>query len=111
MEELGDQCKVVFAGTQLESTGKERWGRARGGRSNPPPSYTHTSFPMQVVSVTNYAKTTLHWFPVILSSLCGQDISSRDFERLLQYMYRGEVSVPQAELVSLIAAARSLGIR
>ena len=38
-------------------------------------------------------------------------MSSRDFERLLSYMYHGEVSVPQSELLSLIAAARSLGIR
>ena len=40
-----------------------------------------------------------------------KDVSSRDFERLLSYMYHGEVSVPQSELLSLIGAARSLGIR
>ena len=40
-----------------------------------------------------------------------KDVSSKDFERLLSYMYHGEVSVPQSELLSLIAAARSLGIR
>ena len=59
-----------------------------------------------------------------------QDVSSRDFERLLAYMYHGEVnlffqeeektiitvtltkvSVPQSELLSLIAAAKSLGVR
>ena len=40
-----------------------------------------------------------------------KDVSSRDFERLLWYMYRGEVSVPQTDLLSLISAAKSLGIR
>jgi hypothetical protein len=38
-------------------------------------------------------------------------VSSKDFERLLSYMYHGEVSVPQAELLSLISAAKGLGIR
>jgi len=46
-------------------------------------------------------------FPVIFL----KDVSSKDFERLLSYMYHGEVSVPQAELLSLISAAKSLGIR
>ena len=40
-----------------------------------------------------------------------KDVSSKDFERLLSYMYHGEVSVPQSDLLSLIGAARSLGIR
>ena len=40
-----------------------------------------------------------------------KDVSSKDYERLLSYMYHGEVSVPQAELLSLISAAKSLGIR
>ena len=58
-----------------------------------------------------------------------KDVSSKDFERLLWYMYKGEVritcctdscyaklsalqvSVPQSELLSLISAAKSLGIR
>ena len=47
---------------------------------------------------------------VSLLIIC-QDVSSKDFERLLSYMYHGEVSVPQAELLSLISAAKSLGIR
>jgi len=46
-------------------------------------------------------------YPVIFL----KDVSSRDFERLLAYMYHGEVSVPQSELLSLIAAAKSLGVR
>ena len=40
-----------------------------------------------------------------------KDVSSKDYERFLSYMYHGEVSVPQAELLSLISAAKSLGIR
>jgi len=40
-----------------------------------------------------------------------KDVTSKDLERLLWYMYRGEVSVPQTELLSLISAAKSLGIR
>ena len=40
-----------------------------------------------------------------------KDVSSKDYERFLSYMYDGEVSVPQAELLSLISAAKSLGIR
>ena len=40
-----------------------------------------------------------------------KDVSSKDYERLLSYMYHGEVSVLQAELLSLISAAKSLGIR
>ena len=39
-----------------------------------------------------------------------KDVSSKDYERFLSYMYDGEVSVPQAELLSLISAAKSLGI-
>jgi len=39
-----------------------------------------------------------------------KDVSSKDYERLLSYMYHGEVSVLQAELLSLISAAKILGI-
>ncbi|XP_023344396.1 longitudinals lacking protein, isoforms H/M/V [Eurytemora carolleeae] len=61
-----------------------------------------------------------HYFRLVVTGHNGEgkhpviflkDVSSRDFERLLQYMYRGEVSVPQTELFSLISAAKSLGIR
>ncbi len=35
----------------------------RGGSNTPPPQYAHSSPPTQVVSATNFAKTTLHWSP------------------------------------------------
>jgi hypothetical protein len=45
MDELGDQCKVVFAGLLLESAGKYGRGSIEGS--------THTILSIKMVSVTN----------------------------------------------------------
>jgi hypothetical protein len=47
MEELGDQCKVVFAGLLLESAGKY------GGRGGEESAHTILSLSIQVVAVKN----------------------------------------------------------
>lgn len=43
--------------------------------------------------------------------MCAQDINSDDFELLLEYMYKGETSVTQSTLSSLVRTAEQLQIR
>jgi hypothetical protein len=57
MEERLDRCKVVFARFLTEMC----WEMVQGPAIPPPPNNTNT--PMLVISVTDYAKTTLQRSP------------------------------------------------
>jgi hypothetical protein len=70
MEEQGDQCTVVLAG-YCGSNWNQLGNNVGRGYSNPHiHTYTHTSLPMQLVSII---KTTLHRSPSFLhdSGPCG----------------------------------------
>ncbi len=56
MEEVGDRLKVVVAGSFLKGDGDEG---VVGEIQQPTAPHTHI-LQVHVISVTNYAKTTLH---------------------------------------------------